>query len=326
MHPGKLGRRWLLNRLLFAGWADYRGWTSTRIAGLLAEIHRRLGELPYGLKKLGGGSIMLCFLTVLLVFSLAGVGEAKVVTKTVEYQQDGTVFKGYLAYDDAITGKRPGVLVVHEWWGLNDYARKRAEELAQMGYVALAADMYGQGLVTTDREEAGRLAGKLKGDPQLLRRRAQAALQALSANDRVDPRHLAAIGFCFGGTTVLELAYSGADLVGAVSFHGGLPLPQPQEDRNIKASLLVLHGADDPHVPPPDLAAFMEALRRDGVDWQLVIYGGAVHGFSNPAVGRDKGTGVAYDPKAAARSWKQMQAFFQEIFSRKGSGTGSRKI
>ena len=135
--------------------------------------------------------------------------------------------RGFLAYDDGLKGKRPGVLVVHEWWGLNDFARERAVKLAGLGYVALAADMYGGGATTRDREEAGKLAGALLRNPDLLRARAQAALKVLAADPRVDPKRLAAIGFCFGGTTVLELAYSGADLAGVVSFHGGLPRPQP---------------------------------------------------------------------------------------------------
>ena len=158
----------------------------------------------------------------LVCLSLAEV-EAGVVTKTVEYRQDGTVMRGFLAYDEALKGKRPGVLVVHEWWGLNDFAKNQATKLAGLGYVALAADMYGGGVTTGDREEAGKLAGALRGNPDLLRARAQAALDFLAADPRVDPKRLAAIGFCFGGTTVLELAYSGADLAGVVSFHGGLP-------------------------------------------------------------------------------------------------------
>jgi dienelactone hydrolase len=249
-----------------------------------------------------------------LALALAGGAQAQMVTATVTYQQDGTVLKGYLAYDDAVKGPRPGVLVVHEWWGLNDYAQMRARHLAEMGYVALAADMYGQGRVTQDPQEAARLAGSLKGTP-LIRKRAQAALQVLATHKLVDPRRLAAIGFCFGGTAVLELAYSGADLAGVVSFHGGLPPLKPGDAKNIKARFLVLHGADDPHVSPGDITAFQEGLRQAGVDWQMVYYGDAVHTFTNPAAGHDKSRGSAYNALAAARSWKLMQAFFQEIFT-----------
>ncbi len=253
-----------------------------------------------------------------LTFFASAEVQAKLVTKTVEYSQDGTVMRGFLAHDDAAPGKRPGVLVVHEWWGLNDFAKEIAAKLAGLGYVALAADIYGNGYTTTDREEAGKLAGALRGDPALLRARAQAALKALAADPRVDPKRLAAIGFCFGGTTVLELALSGADLAGVVSFHGGLPKAGPDDLKRIKAAVLVLHGADDPHVSPADLAAFEQAMRQAGADWQMVFFGGAVHGFTNPANGNNPAAGVAYNPRAARRSWGCMQEFFQEIWRVKG--------
>jgi dienelactone hydrolase len=255
----------------------------------------------------------LCGALVLVCLWLTAV-EARMVTRTVEYGQDHTVMRGFLAYDDAIKGKRPGVLVVHEWWGLNDFARERALKLAGLGYVALAADMYGGGATTRDREEAGRLAGDLRSNPDLLRTRAQAALKFLSADPRVDPKRLAAIGFCFGGTTVLELAYSGADLDGAVSFHGGLPRLQPGDLQRLKASILVLHGADDPHVAPADITAFEQAMRQAGADWQMVFFGGAVHGFTNPAAGDNQASGAAYNARAARRSWRCLQEFFQEIW------------
>jgi len=244
--------------------------------------------------------------------------EAKVVTRTVEYRQDGTVMRGFLAYDDGLKGKRPGVLVVHEWWGLNDFAKDQAAKLAGLGYVALAADMYGGGVTTGDREEAGKLAGALRGKPELLRVRAQAALDFLAADPRVDPKRLAAIGFCFGGTTVLELAYSGSDLAGVASFHGNLPSPQAGDLKRLKARILVLHGADDPHVPPADIAAFEQAMRQAGADWQMVFFGGAVHSFTNPAAGDNKAAGVAYDARTARRAWRYMQEFFREIFAVKG--------
>jgi dienelactone hydrolase len=261
----------------------------------------------------------LCGLMVLAVLTLIEVTEveAKLVTKTVEYRQDGTVMRGFLAYDDAVPGKRPGVLVVHEWWGLNDFAKSRAEKLAGLGYVALAADMYGNGRTTTDREEASKLAA-LRETPALLRARAQAALKVLSDDSRVDPKRLAAIGFCFGGTTVLELAYSGVDLAGVVSFHGGLPKIQPDDIKRIKAAVLVLQGSDDPHVSAADLTAFEQAMRQSGADWQIVLFGGAVHGFANPANGNNKSSGVAYDARADRRSWQYMRDFFREIFAVKG--------
>ena len=257
------------------------------------------------------------FLAMILALTLATEVQAKLVAKTVEYQQDGTVCKGYLAYDDAIRGKRPGVLVVHEYWGLNDFTRKKAEQLAGLGYVAFAADIYGQGLVTTDPKEAGRLAGELRGNQPRLRARAQAALKVLSGTPVADPQRLAAIGFCFGGTTVLELAYSGADLKGVVSFHGGLTSPQPEELKSIKAAILVLHGADDPHVKAEDITAFQQAMRQGGIDWQMVFFGGAVHTYMNPAA-NNKAAGVAYDARAARRSWQYLQDLFKEIFAVKG--------
>ena len=244
--------------------------------------------------------------------------QAKLVTKTVEYRQDGTVCKGFLAYDDAFKGKRPGVVVVPEWWGLNDFARSKAEQLAGLGYVALAADIYGNGTVTKDPKEAGRLAGEMRGNQPLLRARAQAALKTLAATPAVDPKRLAAIGFCFGGTTVLELAYSGADLKGVVSFHGGLTSPQPEELKDIKAAILVLHGADDPRVKVEAIAAFQKAMRQGGIDWQMVYFGDAVHAYMNPEAGSDKAAGVAYNARAARRSWQYLRDFFKEIFAVKG--------
>ncbi len=257
------------------------------------------------------------FLLMIMTLLLTTEVQAKLVTKTIEYQQDGTVCKGYLAYDDSLKGKRPGVLVVHEYWGLNDFARQKAEKLAGLGYVALAADIYGQGLVTTDPKEAGRLAGEFRGNKPLLRARAQAALKVLADNPMTDAKRLGAIGFCFGGTTVLELAFSGADLKGVVSFHGGLTSPKPEELKGIKAAILVLHGADDPHVKPEDITAFQEAMRQGNIDWQMVYFGGAVHAYMNPAA-NNKAAGVAYDAKAARRSWQYMQDFFKELFAVKG--------
>ncbi len=252
-------------------------------------------------------------LAILFILLWGGDVQAKVVGQTVDYRHNDTVLQGYLVYDDALKGKRPGVLVVHEWWGLNKFAKERAEKLAELGYVALAVDMYGQGKVTQDREEARKLASHVRSTP-LMRERAKAGLEILAKHKLVDPQRLAAIGFCFGGTTVLELAYSGADVRGVVSFHGGLTAPKPEDMNKIKAKILVLHGAEDPHVKPEEIAAFQEAMHKAGTDWQMVYYGGAVHSFANPAAGSDKSKGVAYDSKAAARSWQHMRLFLKEIF------------
>ena len=235
-------------------------------------------------------------------------------TRTVEYKQGKTVLQGYLAFDDSATGKRPGVLVIHEWMGLNDYAKRRAEQLAGLGYVAFAADIYGKGVRPANMQQAGEQAKIYRDDRALLRARAAAGLDTLRKQEHVDPQRLAAIGYCFGGTAVLELARSGAKISGVVSFHGGLATPRPEDARQIGAKVLALHGADDPHVPAKELAAFEEEMRRAKVDWQLNIYGGAVHSFSNPASGNDPSKGIAYNARADRRSWDAMKLFFGEIF------------
>lgn len=235
-------------------------------------------------------------------------------TATVEYQQGGTTLEGFVAYDDATTNTRPAVLVVHQWLGLTDYEKKRAEMLAQLGYVAFCADIYGKGIRPENTKEAGALAGKYKGDRQLLRARVNAGLETLRQQPFVDRKRVAAIGYCFGGTTVLELARSGADLNGVVSFHGGLDSPAPADGRNIKCKVLVLHGADDPFSPPQDIAAFENEMRGGGVDWQIKFFGGAVHSFTQPNAGSDNSKGAAYNERADKRSWEDMKMFFAEIF------------
>ena len=259
---------------------------------------------------------MSVLLAALLVLGLATAGYGKIVTQAVPYKQDDTVLEGYLAYDDAAQGKRPGVMIVHEWWGLNNFAKQAAERLAKLGYVAFAADMYGKGKVTKSPDEARVWATEVKGNTPLMRARAQAGLKVLAQNKLVDPQRLAAMGFCFGGTTVLELAYSGADVRGVVSFHGGLTAPKPEDLKNIKASFLVLHGAEDTHVTAADIAAFEDGMRKAKADWQMVLFGGAVHSFTNPEATGLNIPGVAYNAKAAARSFKYMELFFQEILAR----------
>lgn len=247
---------------------------------------------------------------------VAGSAAAAVKTAAVEYRQGETVLQGFLAYDDALEGRRPGVLIVHQWMGVTDYERRRAEQLAALGYVAFAVDVYGKGVRPADTAEAGKLAGRYKGDRQLLRERVAAGLAALRSDERVDPDRIAAIGYCFGGTAVLELARSGADVAGVVSFHGGLDSPKPEDGRRIKAKVLVLHGADDPYVPDADIAAFQKELRDAQVDWQMVYYSGAVHAFTQPQAGNDPSRGAAYDERADRRSWQAMRTFFEEIFAR----------
>ncbi len=238
---------------------------------------------------------------------------AAIHTETVAYKHGDTVLEGFLAYDDSVKGPRPAVLIVHQWKGLGDYEKKRAEMLAQLGYNAFAVDIYGKGVRPKDSGEAGAEAGKYKRDRELLRARAKAGLETLRKLKNTDPNRIAAIGYCFGGTTVIELARAGADIAGVVSFHGGLDSPNPEAGRNIKCKVLALHGADDPFVPATDLAAFEDEMRNAGVDWQLIKYGGAVHSFTDwNAKGGMKG--AQYNERADKRSWEDMKAFLAEIF------------
>lgn len=260
-------------------------------------------------------SPLLALTAALLALPTLGA-EAKVVGKNVSYQDGKDTLEGYLAYDDAVTGKRPGVLVVHAWMGLDDYAKKRADMLAELGYVAFAADIYGKGVRPKSPDEAGKLAGKFKGDRALLRRRVNLGLAQLVADKLTDGQKTAAIGYCFGGTTVLELARSGASVSGVVSFHGGLDAPAPADAKNIKARVLALAGGADPYQKPEDLQAFMKELNDAGTDWELKMYGGAVHCYTHFLDKGDKSKGCAYDEQADRRSWADMKSFFGEIFKK----------
>ncbi len=235
-------------------------------------------------------------------------------TANVEYKDGDVVLEGYLAYSTEKPGKRPGVLVIHQWKGLGEYEKSRVEMLAKMGYVAFAADIYGKGIRPQDPQGAGAQAGKYKSDRELLRKRVTAGLNVLRNFEQTDTKHLAAIGYCFGGTTVLELARSGADISGVVSFHGGLDSPKPEDGKNIKCKVLVLHGADDPFNSAQNVAAFENEMRGAKVDWQMVQYGGAVHSFTEVAAGNDNSKGAAYNEKADHRSLDAMKQFFAEIF------------
>ena len=231
----------------------------------------------------------------------------------IEYQDGDTMLQGYLVYDESLSGKRPGVLVVHEWKGLGDYAKRRADQLAELGYVAFAVDMYGKGIRPETNEDAAKQAGIYKQDRQLMRRRANAGLEVLKNQPLVDPKKIAAIGYCFGGTTVLELARSAADLKGVVSFHGGLQAPLPEDAKNIKGKVLALHGADDPFVKPQEVDAFEKEMKAGHVDYKLVRYPGAVHSFTNPDSGNDPAKGMAYNQEADKKSWVEMKAFLKKI-------------
>jgi dienelactone hydrolase len=257
----------------------------------------------------------------LALVALAGIGnvasaQAAIKTQAVEYKQGDTVLEGFLAWDDAQQGKRPGVLVVHEWDGLGDYIKMRAEMLAKLGYVAFAPDIYGKGVRPANMQQSAQESSKYAKDRSLMRQRVEAGLEQLKSNPLVDTTRIAAIGYCFGGTTALELGRSGADIAGIVTFHAGLSNPSPDDAKNIKARVLVLQGANDPYAKPADVDKFEDEMRATKVDWQFVSYGGAVHGFSNPK-NHDPEHGLVYDEKVDQRSWKAMQDFFAEIFAKK---------
>lgn len=229
----------------------------------------------------------------------------------VEYKDGDQVLEGYLSYDDK--GKnRPVIILVHDWMGLADNIKKNSDRLAKEGYVAFAADIYGKGNRPKDQKEAGAFAGKFKSDRPLLRKRIQLAVDTAKQQPKVDANKVAAIGYCFGGTTVLELARSGADVDGIVSFHGGLDTTMPAQ--SMKPKILVLHGADDPFVPTKDVAAFEDEMKKVNANWELTKYSGAVHAFTNPEAGNDNSKGAAYNEQADKRSWIAMSNFLQEIF------------
>lgn len=248
-----------------------------------------------------------------LLALLAMPADSAVKTEEVEYRHGDLTLSGYFAWDDSVKGPRPAVMVVHEWWGHGAYSRRRAQQLARLGYLAFANDMYGKGVYASDHEEAGKLAGAVRGDRALMRSRALAGVEALRRHKLADPARVAAIGYCFGGTTVLELARAGAELRGVASFHGSLDTPNPASPGSVKAKVLVLHGADDAWVQPA-VPAFEGEMRAAQADWQLVSYGGAVHSFTVREAGGDPSKGAAYNAAADRRSWQALEAFLKEIF------------
>lgn len=235
-------------------------------------------------------------------------------TEDFEYQLSGLTFRGYLAYDEAQTNKRPGILVTHEAWGLGEHAKSRAERLAQLGYVALAVDMFGEGKQASSVPEGLQWIQKLLADPQTLRARIRAAYDALATRPEVDNTRIAGIGYCFGGSTVLELARSGAPVAGVVSFHGGLQTHIPAQPGQLAAKVLVCTGADDPFVPLDQVHAFIEEMKKSRADYQVIVYGNTKHGFTVPEADKRGLEQLGYNPSSDERSWKAMQSFFQEIF------------
>jgi dienelactone hydrolase len=237
-------------------------------------------------------------------------------TQDIAYRDGDVNMSGFLAYDEKITDKRPGVLVVHEAWGLGEHAMSRAKMLAELGYVAFAVDLYGGRKQVTDLAQAGAVMGDLTADPRKLRTRAGAGLSMLASQPQVDAKRLGAIGFCFGGTTVLELARGGADIAGVVSFHGGLQTSAPPAAGAVKAKVLVCTGADDPMIPLEQVNAFEEEMRKAKADWQVISYGNTVHSFTNPAADGSVMPGILYNKKTDTRSWAAMKTFFEEAFAR----------
>ncbi len=251
----------------------------------------------------------------LLLLTVPFAAHSAIKTETVEYEDGDTALKGFMVYDDALEGKRPGVIVVHEWWGLNDYTKQRAEMLADLGYVAFAIDMYGDEKVTEHAKDAKGWMSQITENVKAWQKRALLGLDILKKHELVDPDYTAAVGYCFGGATVMQMSYAGADLDGVVSFHGSLPPATEEQQKNIKAKVLVAHGEADGFIPAERIAAFKQGLDAAGADWQMVSYGGAQHGFTNPGADAYGIDGVKYDEKADNRSWALMQLFLDEVFA-----------
>ncbi len=263
--------------------------------------------------------LILGILLAVLFLCAAGIGyaEPKILGKTVEYSAQGIVMKGYLAYDEQVKGKRPGVLVVPEVWGLNDYARKRARMLIELGYTALAVDMYGDGKVAANFDEASKLYSEAMNNFDVLKARFLAAMDFLKQQPTVDSTRIAAIGYCFGGTVVLSMAGQGVDLKGVVSFHGGLGDVKSPRPGSVKAKILVLHGGADKLVTPEQIEAFRQEMKSAGADFRLISYPGALHSFTNPEateLGKKLNFPIAYNADADKKSWAEMKGFLKKIF------------
>ena len=256
-----------------------------------------------------------------LVLGVATVADAKpkVQGGTVEYNAQGVVMKGYLAYDENIKGKRPGVLIVHEWWGLNEYARKRARMLAELGYSALAVDMFGEGKQAMHPDDAGKFSSELMKNFDDAKARFVAAMDFLKQQPTTDATRIAAIGYCFGGGVVLNLAREGIDLRGVASFHGSLKGVKPAQSGNVKAKVLVLHGADDQFITPEQIETFKQEMKAAGADFRFISYPGALHSFTNPEateLGKKFNTPIAYHAQADKESWNEMKGFLSTVLKK----------
>lgn len=258
-----------------------------------------------------------------MLFALLATGftsaEATVIGKNVEYSAQGVVLKGYIAYDNKVQGKRPGVLVVHEWWGLNEYARKRARMLAELGYTALAVDMYGEGKQAMHPDDAKKFSSETMKNFDTAKARFIAGMDFLKKQPTVDAGRIAAIGYCFGGGVVLNMARQGVDLKGVASFHGSLAAVKPTVPGMVKAKLRVYTGADDKFVPAEAVEAFKKEMAEARADFKVIAYPGAIHSFTNPdatKLGKKYNLPLAYNEKADKESWEDMKKFLDMIFKK----------
>ncbi len=239
----------------------------------------------------------------------------KIKTENPVYKAGETSMEGFVAYDDAkAKSPRPGIIIVHDWMGLGDFQKQKAQDLAKKGYVSFAADIYGKGIRPKNPDEAGQFAGKYKANRNLLRARVRAAYDYLVSMKNVDPKKIVVMGYCFGGTTALELARSGAPLVGTATFHGGLSNPNPSDAKNIKGKVLVMHGADDPFVPPAEVNEFKKEMADSKIPMEFIAYKGAVHAFAIPSAGNDNSKGAAYNAEADKKSWQAFEKFLSSVF------------
>lgn len=237
----------------------------------------------------------------------------------LSYTADNITMNGYIAYDASTTKKRPGILVVHEWWGHNEYTRKRADMLAELGYVAIAVDMYGNGKQAAHPEDAMKFSSNVMGNFESAKARFNAAIEQLKANPNVDPEQIGAIGYCFGGSVILAMANDGLDLDGVAAFHAGLQLPV-MPGKNLTSRVLVMNGADDPFVTSEQTEAFKSAMEETEADFQFINYEGAVHAYTNPnatSMGEKFDLPLAYNAEADSASWIEMKDFFNNTFTNK---------
>jgi len=261
----------------------------------------------------------LLMLTMVLMAAGPLSAAPKIKGEPVDYKAGGVTMKGYLAYDENIKGKRPGVLVVHEWWGQNEYSRKRARMLAELGYTALAVDMYGEGKTATHPDDAIKFSSETMKNFPVAKERFEAAMNFLKKQRTVDQARIAAIGYCFGGGVVLNMARQGVDLKAVASFHGSLAAIKPAQTGTMKAKIRVYNGEDDKFMPNEAIDAFMQEMRDAKVDFQFINYPGAIHAFTNPEadeLGKKFGLPLAYNAEADKRSWADMANFFAEVFKK----------